>query len=111
MSLSYLYELRSKSVNDFNSIGIIDTIFVGGNAYDGACSAEIRQYRWRFWTRRTIFPMQFNISFLEMPFVNLLQFPEASEACEEWAGNPPKWCGQSSEDGIEEVKHWQGTKA
>jgi hypothetical protein len=55
--------------------------------------------------------MQFDISLLEMPFVSLLQFPETSEACEEWAGNPPKWRGQSSEDRIEEVKRWQGTKA
>jgi hypothetical protein len=55
--------------------------------------------------------MQFDISLLEMPFVSLLQFPETSEACEEWAGNPLKWRGQSSEDRIEEVKRWQGTKA
>ena len=61
--------------------------------------------------KRTIFSMQFNISLLEMPFVNLLQFPETSEACEEWAGNPPKGRGQSSEDRVEEVKRWQGTKA
>jgi hypothetical protein len=46
-----------------------------------------------FGTRRAIFLMQFNISFFEMPLVNLLQFPETSEACDEWAGNPPQWCG------------------